>query len=237
VTAIRFITFDLDDTLWDNSSVIRHAVTTLDTWLDEHAPRYRSAMTPDRLQEIRAQVVAEQPGTAHDVSALREAVLYRGMMHTGLPAAEARRLAAEAFEVFLAARQEVVFFEHALETLERLSGEYALAALTNGNADVSRIGIDHFFAFALSSADVAASKPAPDIFHAALERAGVDPHQSIHVGDHPVDDIHGASSVGMHTIWFKHPRHDGADVPSPPTAVVESLRQLPDAIRRIQSSA
>jgi len=235
---IRLITFDLDNTLWDVGQVIRHAEQAMNAWLDEAVPEYRQQVTPDALMEIREQVVNRNPAFGHDVSALREAVLQEGMRRTGLTEREAREQARSAFLVFFEARQQVVFFEHALETLDALAGTYQLAALTNGNAHVEKIGLDRYFSFAFSSADVSASKPAPDIFHAALDRAGVSALESIHVGDNLVDDIHGAGSVGMHTIWVQHPGQVEGKVHTQPsqTVSVERLSDLTEAVRRIHQN-
>ena len=230
---IRLITFDLDNTLWDVGQVIRHAESQMNAWLDDRVPDYRQLMTPETLQAIRSQVVAERPELGHDVSRLREAVIYTGMRRLGLSDVEAGARAREAFLTFFEARQQVVFFEHALDALSHLAANYQLAALTNGNAHVEKIGLGRYFSFAFSSADVSASKPAPDIFHAALDRAGVQAGEAIHIGDHLVDDIHGAGSVGMHTIWVNHAQTVGGDMHTQPSATVERLSELPEAVRRI----
>ena len=205
----------------------------MNAWLDGNVPEYRRRLDTEAIVALRSEVIGDRPELGHDVSGLREEVLYRGMRRCGLSDDHARAQAQQAFQTFLSARQEVTFFEHALESLTLLAASYPLAALTNGNADVSRIGLDRFFSFALSSADVAASKPAPDIFHAALERAGVTPEESIHVGDHLVDDVHGAGNVGMHTIWLKQPAQAPEAAATPPNEVIEHLRELPDAVARI----
>lgn len=230
---IRLVTFDLDNTLWDVGLVLRHAEARMYAFLDEQVPEYRRLLAPEAIMDIRHEVIRDQPHAAHDVSALREEVLYRGVLRCGYPDAAARAHARAAFAAFFEARQEVVFFDHALETLAHLSGRYQLAALTNGNADIGRMGLGRYFSFAISAADVAASKPAPDIFHAALERAGAEPDESIHVGDNVIDDIKGAGDVGMHTIWVRHPglTSDAEDVKA--SAVVEHLRELAPAVARI----
>lgn len=202
-------------------------------FLDEHVPSYRQTMDRETIMEIRARSVAERPELAHDVSALREEVLYRGIRLSGFDDGRAREWAHTAFQAFLAARQEVVFLEHAVESLAHLADRYLLAAVTNGNADITRIGLDRYFEFALCSADVGAGKPAPDIFLAALDRAGVDPAESIHVGDHPIDDVHGAGSVGMHTIWVRYGSYAEQEPETEPTEVVRHLGELPDAVGRI----
>jgi putative hydrolase of the HAD superfamily len=45
--------------------------------------------------------------------------------------------------------------------------------------------------------DVGAAKPDGRIFHAALTRHGLQPHQAIHVGDHPTEDRDGARASGL----------------------------------------
>ena len=117
--------------------------------------------------------------------------------------------------------------------LSDLSQEYRLFALTNGNADIHRVGIGQFFEGAISSADVGASKPDPAMFNAALSQSGVSAPGAVHIGDHLYDDILGANRAGMHSIWFNR---DGAydnDGESKPSAEVQSLSALPDSIARL----
>ncbi|MEM8767692.1 MAG: HAD-IA family hydrolase [Pseudomonadota bacterium] len=230
---IRLITFDLDNTLWDVGQVIRYAEATMNSWLDREVPAYRQRIQSEDLMALRERIASDRPELRHDVSAFRREVLFQGMRTLGHEEQDARRLAEEAFNVFFTARQKVEFYEHALETLAQLQERYLLAALSNGNAHVESIGLDRYFSFALSSADVQASKPAPDMFHAALEEAGVRPDEAIHVGDHLVDDIHGAGSVGMHTIWVKHGARGDTVAHTQPSATVERLKDLPEAVVRI----
>ncbi len=72
---------------------------------------------------------------------------------------KSRQLAAEAFQLFYAERHKVSFFDDALDVLERFSQRHTLGALTNGNADIARLGLDRFFRFAFSAADVGAPNP------------------------------------------------------------------------------
>ena len=48
----------------------------------------------------------------------------------------------------------------------------------------------------VSSAEAGASKPDPAIFRLALERLGVQPERTLHVGDSPAD-AEGAQAAGM----------------------------------------
>jgi FMN phosphatase YigB (HAD superfamily) len=73
--------------------------------------------------------------------------------------------------------------------------------LSNGNADIHRLGLGDRFEFALNADQVGQAKPHPLMFQQMLQRAGVAPEQVIHVGDHPEHDILGAQNCGLHTLW------------------------------------
>ncbi len=231
--SITLVTFDLDNTLWDVDTVIRNAEAAMRGWLREHVPEVVQLYDDGAIADIRAAVLADMPALRHDLSRFRLEVVKRSIMRIGHGAREADALAARAFDVFYEGRHQVRYFEHALDVLEDLAARYTLAALTNGNADFRRLGLDRFFSFGYSAADVGASKPAPDIFRAALAHAMAEPHQAVHVGDHPVDDIRGASDVGMHTILVNL---DGREqvVQTQPTASICSLADLPAEIDRIR---
>ena len=64
---------------------------------------------------------------------------------------------------------------------------------------VELLGIGDYLTASTSSDDVAASKPEPDIFAAALERLGAEPEDAVVVGDTPYDVI-AALRAGIVTI-------------------------------------
>jgi putative hydrolase of the HAD superfamily len=57
-------------------------------------------------------------------------------------------------------------------------------------------------------------KPDPEIFWRAAAYAGVAPAQCIYVGDHPVNDIEGATAAGMHPVYLDaYEKHAVSAVP------------------------
>ena len=68
-------------------------------------------------------------------------------------------------------------------------------------------GLHLHFDFILASAVFGASKPSPKIFEEALRRAGVEPHEAVHIGDSFEDDIKGARGAGINAILIE--RHPG----------------------------
>lgn len=227
---IRLVTFDLDDTLWSVDGVIRRAVQETDAWLIQRVPEYGSLSAGDR-SEIARQVAAEHPQVRHDVSKLRLLTLRNELRQLGLAFPRADELAAAAFDEFLRWRHRVRFFPGALEVLEQLGEGYLLASLTNGNADYARLGLDRFFSFGLCAADVGVVKPDTRMFRRALERAGVTPSEAVHVGDHPIDDIQGATDAGMASIWVNL---DGKEEVVEATATVSRLEDVPKAVAALQ---
>jgi FMN hydrolase / 5-amino-6-(5-phospho-D-ribitylamino)uracil phosphatase len=88
------------------------------------------------------------------------------------------------------------------DCLGRLSRSYALASLTNGNADVTRIGLGHYFKAAISAHAYGASKPDPALFHIACRELACDPGEVVHVGDDIELDVCGARAAGLQVIWM-----------------------------------
>lgn len=207
---LRLLCFDLDDTLWPVRPVIIRAEHRLRNHLDAVAPQVHKRLGPEDFTALREARLAADPGLRHQLSALRRLVLEDALRASGY--AEAERLAAEAFDVFFDARHDVAYFEGTLEALEVLSRRYTLAALSNGNADIRRLGLERIFAFHLNAEGVGAPKPQPAMFEAALQRAGLGPEQAVHIGDHAVDDVQGAAAVGMKTVWVNE---SGASWPGP----------------------
>ncbi|MBA3981867.1 MAG: HAD family hydrolase [Alcanivorax sp.] len=201
MSRLKLITFDLDNTLWPVDEVIRRAERQCRDWISERYPDAAAAMTVARVRDIREQLLREKPGYLHNLTALRRDALAAGFRSAGYCAEEAGRLAAEAFEVFHEARNEVVFFPGALDILETLADSYMLGALTNGNADLARIGIADLFAFQHSSESVGRRKPERDMFDAALRSARVRAIEAVHVGDHPLEDVDAARRHGFHAVW------------------------------------
>jgi len=139
---IKAITLDLDDTLWPVWPAIERAEKALEDWLDQRAPKTAALFAnAGTRQEIRAHVVRLRPDLTHNLSAIRREAIRVALLRSG----EDPLLAEEGFNVFFEERNRVVLFEDALSTLEFLSKRYPLVALSNGNADIGRIGIKAYF--------------------------------------------------------------------------------------------
>ena len=229
-SSIDLVTFDLDNTLWDVMQTITGAEKLLRDWMAEQTPAALAVYASEQIAGIREQVLVTHAEKRHDLSFLRIQVLRQCMIAANMSPADAEENANQAFAVFFAGRNDVVFYPNALETLEILSQHYTLFALTNGNADIERVGIGRFFSGAVSSADVGASKPDQQMFTAVLTKADVQAARAVHIGDHLSDDVFGANRAGMRTIWFNHERQATNNTDHEPTAEAHALADLPDLI-------
>lgn len=232
---VQLITFDLDDTLWDTAPVIVSAEATLREWLAEHTP-VLGALPIEHLHAIRERVLTREPQLKHRISALRRRVLFHALEEAGYAQEQANELADQAFEVFLHARHQLQIFPDVAPTLEILGNHYALGVVTNGNADVRRLGLADYFKFALCAEDIGIAKPDARLFHEALQRGGATPGTAVHIGDHPGDDIAGAQQAGLRAIWF-NPAGKIWEADRLPDAQIRSLTELPALLARWNSGA
>lgn len=204
LTLIKAITLDLDDTLWPIWPTIERAEKVLDHWLIQHAPVTAVLFgNPTARHEIREQVTHSHPDLKHDLSAQRRETIRQALLRSG----DDPLLAEPAFEIFFAERNRVTLFDDALQTLAFLSSRFPLVALSNGNADIHRIGIGKYFKASISAQQFGVGKPDPRIFHAAASAAEVRPDEVLHVGDDAALDMLAALNCGMQTVWVNRADH------------------------------
>lgn len=223
---IKAISLDLDDTLWPIWPTIERAERLLHDWFATHAPRTAALYPgPQALREIREEVGRQRPDLAHDMTALRRESIRLALSQAG----DDPQLAEPAFDVFIAERHNVRFFPDALPALERLAACYPLVSLTNGNAEISRVGLAPYFAASVAALQVGFSKPDPRIFHLAAGAVGVLPHEVLHVGDDAHLDVLAARQAGMQAAWVNRTQAAWPHVERPQLEVAH-LGELVEAL-------
>ncbi len=227
LTIIKAISLDLDDTLWPVWPAIERAEAALDAWLGRHAPMTAALFAnPTARHDIREQIVRTRPELKHNLSAIRREAIRLALYRSK----ENPLLAEDAFEVFFAARHEVTLFDDAMLALEFLSSRYPVVALSNGNADVARVGLGKYFRAAISAQEFGVGKPDPRIFHAAAGAVDVPAQHVLHVGDDATLDVLGALNAGMQTAWVNRSDHLWVHEASPHETVT-TLTELCDLFR------
>jgi 2-haloalkanoic acid dehalogenase type II len=196
---LKALTFDLDDTLWDNRPVLIAAEQSLYDWLGRHYPRINQHYGLEGMLRLRQELLKQNPELRHDVTALRKDSLQVMAQSCGYD----DRLVEPAFEVFLEARHRVTLYSDVKPALRRLrAAGYCLGTLTNGNAEVQRLGLGQLFDFSLSAASVGKAKPHPRMFEEACRCAQVTATELAHIGDEAGTDLAGAQNAGVTVIWM-----------------------------------
>lgn len=204
VKKIRAISLDLDDTLWPIWPTIERAEKALHDWLQTHAPGAAALFGgASVMNELREHVNTHHPDLRADLSAVRLAMIRLALTRAG----EDPLLAEPAFAVFFSQRQCVTLYDDALPALAFLSARYPLVSLSNGNADIVRIGLGDYFRAAVSAREFGVAKPDPRIFLAAAQAVQLSPEQVLHVGDDATLDALGALNAGMQAAWLNRGDH------------------------------
>ncbi|WP_253447696.1 HAD family hydrolase [Halomonas sp. Y3] len=248
---LEAITFDLDDTLWDNGGVMQRTETGHYAWLDQALNEWREgrlgeqgggappADAAGRFAERfpleafiahRLRLAAKHPLRRGDFTWLRHRALGELLEAYGLPPEQAAHWARRAMERFMALRHEVVPFEEVEALLEALGRRYRLASITNGNVEIARLPLGRHFPVAIAAGELLAPKPDPRPFLAALARLGTTPSRALHVGDHWEDDALAARRLGMQAAWI------GPDDRPLPGGIhrLDHVRELPALIRWLE---
>lgn len=223
---VRAVAFDLDNTLWDVGPVIERAEIRLHQWLSEHCPLIPQRVSKEEMRAARESLAREEPHNAHDFTYLRIAALERHARECGYEEEVAHR----AFEVFFAARNELDLFPDVRPALERLKSKYPLASFSNGNADLTRIGLADLFAVSLNARQIGIGKPHPRCFERLAADLGMKPHDIVYVGDDPVLDVEAARTSGFSTAWVNRFNQQWPDTIAPADLVVTDCLQLAESL-------
>ena len=200
---IKMITFDLDDTLWDNVPTITRAEIDTRKWIEERVGKVSWGDFNDFLN-LRENLIKEDPSIAWDISKLRKEIFRKKLKHIN-PSALRNEIVNEAFKIFMEKRHEIILFDGVADALKALSKKYILGVLTNGNADVYKFEIGKYFRFAISSFEAKDSKPNRSHFDVAVKKVNdVSFDEILHIGDHQVNDILFAHKLGIDTLWFNN---------------------------------
>ena len=200
---IKMITFDLDDTLWDNMPTITKAEIDTRKWIENQVGSIDWGTFEDFL-DIRETLIKDDASIAWDISKLRKEIFRIKLDHIQ-PESLRDEIVEGAFELFISKRHEVTFYEGVEGAIQKLSEKYILGVLTNGNADIYKFDIGRYFKFSISSLEAKDSKPNRAHFDEAIKQVdGVRFNNILHIGDHQINDILAAFNLGIETLWFNN---------------------------------
>lgn len=196
ISPIKVLSFDLDDTLYNNHPIIAGALQAQHNYL-ANLPKWH-AQGEQFWQQCRHAVVKAQPQLADNVTLWRQHALAYGMEKVGLSQEHAEL----AYHAFANARSQISVSDEVLQLLSALKQQYTLIAITNGNADVSRFNLNGMFNAVFLAGEHGKAKPANDLFLRAAKQLQVKPNEILHIGDSLDTDVQGANLAGCHSVWL-----------------------------------
>ena len=199
--AFKAISFDLDDTLYDNRPIIKKAEVEFLAYLNTTYPEL-TELDERKWLLYKDLLAKENPALIHDVSLWRKEITKRVMVIYGIPMVNAIKYAETAFKQFLFLRSNFTVPEQSIDLLEKLAKHYPVVAITNGNVDIKQIGLQDKFKFVLKAGEGLNSKPHLDLFKQAAQQLSIDVEDILHIGDHLNTDVFGAQNNHAQAVWF-----------------------------------
>lgn len=222
---VKVISFDLDDTLYDNVPVIAAAEAWLLQALKQHHPE-STLLGPDNLAAIKRQILLADPKLSHDVSALRLRILGQGLQQQGMQPKAAGEMAEEFYQGFLTERGKIQVPEISHQVLTELGQRYQLVVSTNGNLPIENTALAPYFDIVLRAGIDGRMKPAADMFEKLAKQTGVQCSEILHIGDHINTDVLGAVHAGCQAIWLNDQGRSASDLQCLPHVELERLEQM-----------
>lgn len=231
---IRWILFDLDDTLWDFEANAEEALQEL---FERHGLPERTGRSATEFishyQRINKDYWRMYESGLVDKHQLRTARFTDAFRAVGLPEAEHPERAWEEYLEICPVKTRLMPGAKAL--LETLRPHYSMAVVTNGfertqHTKLECSGLLGYFDAVVSSEAVGHPKPSPIIFGHAMKLLGAEPKATLMVGDNADTDIQGARAAGLESVWYC--RQQVIDSAGPEgTYLIFNLSELPALLR------
>lgn len=225
----KAISFDLDDTLYDNHGVMHQAEQQFVDYLNQYL-----SLTPNKdvfyWRRFKQLSLSASPELTHNVTLWREHSLTLAMVELGFSTEKIKHILPEIMSRFMDFRCQVTVPNISLDMLTLLQRQWPLIAITNGNVDIHRIGLTPFFSHCFhSGGNDHRKKPYADMFHAGSHALGISPNELLHIGDCLTADVTGALDAGCQALWFnpnKKPVANNTSLPHGEYHHVSHLSQL-----------
>ncbi|UDG81236.1 5-amino-6-(5-phospho-D-ribitylamino)uracil phosphatase YigB [Candidatus Hartigia pinicola] len=201
LSPIKAVTFDLDDTLYDNHSIINKTEKEVLRFIREYDPQF-SNFTTETLSMFRNIIKKKQPCIYHNITLWRWLSSKTMFGHYGYSSKNAKKGADDIMVHFTYWRNQINIPLSTHEILKKLVGKVPLVAITNGNAQPEVFGLARYFQFVLKAGIDGRSKPYCDMYQLAAKKLDIEPQAILHVGDNLVTDVKGAINSGMQACWF-----------------------------------
>lgn len=202
---IKVISFDLDNTLYDNTPVILLAEQKSQAYLQAEFEKQHLKFSYQSFIDYRNELVysennlsPDQPSQYQNLSYLRQQVLQKCCSSLQ----DCNRIAEQSFEIFLKYRNSITIDKKIESMLEQLNQKFLLVSVSNGNCDASNLSINHLFKQHYSPVQGFRAKPHPQMLAQVLLDFEIRCDQLLHVGDQIDSDAAAAKQIDCEFHYF-----------------------------------
>lgn len=205
IQKFQAITFDLDDTLFDNN---RHMPLAEAAFLSDLHQQHPSTteLTSSEWHRHKQVVLQNNPQLRNDMGELRRQVLSAIFHALGYQGQKLQQAVIQCFDSFYFHRSNFKVEENIHSLLAKLTQRYPLVAITNGNVNLEQISLAPYFTHVFKSSLNLSMKPHKAMFDASKAALSLTSGQILHVGDSLQNDIYGAIKAGFQSAWYAHDR-------------------------------
>ncbi|OOF71499.1 HAD-IA family hydrolase [Rodentibacter caecimuris] len=195
----KLLSFDLDDTLYDNFEVIRNAEATFLAKVREISGL--AQIDSEYWQYWKQQIFSVNSILYEDVTVWRRHTLTELLKFHGKNDQEIDRTLQIAMAEFMIWRHKISVPPQHIDILWKLKQHCILTIITNGNVDAKKLGLD-MFDFVLRGGEQGRAKPHADLFLKTAAHFHLKMNEILHVGDNLHTDVQGAIQAGCQAIWM-----------------------------------
>jgi putative hydrolase of the HAD superfamily len=220
--SVRLVSFDAADTLvavnWSPGQFAVDRASEIGIELD----RQTAAEVYERLLYSRWREYQElnkcQDGSSNEerCDAFWLGLTSDWLGRLGLPDRGPELLAHAAERMYAADSPVYSLFDDVLDCLAAIKAKgIPMVVLSNWDYSLHRVlrayGLTSWFAHVFASLEFGPEKPEPELFHFVEGRTGFRGAEVLHIGDNPVDDLHGALNAGWRAALIDRtlPARDG----------------------------
>lgn len=212
---IRFVYFDLDDTLLDHTHAEHFALRDMHASADQPFGDHSFDAVHALYRKINPVVWRKYSAgefTKRQAKVGRFSELLDGL---GLDTTADEDLAHRYLDTYSDHWKAV---EGAFEAFQTISERLPVGILTNGFVEIQQAKLrrfpvlDEVSQVVVISEEVGVLKPDPALFAESARRAGMQAHEILYVGDSLSSDVNGGTGAGWKVAWFSEESHDHPDV-------------------------
>lgn len=199
----ELISFDLDDTLYDNNPIIAKAELEFAKFLQEKYKLKSECSSLAFWQHYKQEAILQDEALKDDVGLARRHGIKIALKSQNILINDEE--SQSLVDTFIFMRSKNIYVSDKVKLLlKKLSLKYKLIAISNGNVDIDLIGIKDYFLYDLRPCyKQNKRKPYNDLFTKALDIFNLKPHELLHVGDEPYTDVLGSIYANCQCAYLK----------------------------------